>query len=76
MFDWIERGSYLGIILFLTLTGIGLPIPEEVPIVAAGLASKAAALKWYYALPAEVPRSWGTTARLYRTPMTPEQIKV
>jgi membrane protein DedA with SNARE-associated domain len=52
MFDWIERGSYLGIILFLTLTGIGLPIPEEVPIVAAGLASKAAALKWYYALPA------------------------
>ena len=52
MFDWIERGSYLGIILFLTLTGVGLPIPEEVPIVAAGVASKAAALKWYYALPA------------------------
>ena len=52
MFDWFERGSYLGIILFLTLTGIGLPVPEEVPIVAAGVASKAAALKWYYALPA------------------------
>ena len=52
MFDWIERGSYLGIVLFLTLTGLGLPIPEEVPIVAAGVASKAAALKWYYALPA------------------------
>jgi len=52
MFDWLERGSYLGIILFLTLTGIGLPIPEEVPIVAAGVASKAGALKWYYSLPA------------------------
>jgi membrane protein DedA with SNARE-associated domain len=52
MFDWIERGSYLGIVLFLTLTGLGLPIPEEVPIVAAGVASKAGALKWYYALPA------------------------
>lgn len=53
MFDWIERGSYLGIILFLTLTGIGLPIPEEVPIVAAGVASRVKdGLKWYYALPA------------------------
>jgi membrane protein DedA with SNARE-associated domain len=52
MFDWFERGSYLGIILFLTLTGIGLPVPEEVPIVAAGVASRAGALKWYYALPA------------------------
>jgi membrane protein DedA with SNARE-associated domain len=51
MFDWFERGSYLGIILFLTLTGIGLPVPEEVPIVAAGVASSAGALKWYYALP-------------------------
>jgi membrane protein DedA with SNARE-associated domain len=52
MLDWIEQTSYLGIIVFLTLTGIGLPIPEEVPIVAAGVASKAGALKWYYALPA------------------------
>ena len=52
MFDWFERGSYLGIILFLTLTGIGLPVPEEVPIVAAGVASRAGALHWYYALPA------------------------
>jgi membrane protein DedA with SNARE-associated domain len=52
MFDWIERGSYLGIVVFLALTGIGLPIPEEVPIVAAGVASRAQALHWYYALPA------------------------
>ncbi len=52
MLSWIERGSYLGIILFLTLTGIGLPIPEEVPIVAAGVASRVEdGLKWYYALP-------------------------
>lgn len=51
MFDWFERGSYHGIILFLTLTGLGLPVPEEVPIVAAGVASRAEALKWYYALP-------------------------
>ena len=52
MFDWFERGSYLGIVVFLALTGIGLPIPEEVPIVAAGVASRAQALHWYYALPA------------------------
>jgi membrane protein DedA with SNARE-associated domain len=52
MFDWFERGSYLGIVFFLTLTGIGLPVPEEVPIVAAGVASRLAQLKWYYALPA------------------------
>ena len=52
MFDWFERGSYLGIVVFLALTGIGLPIPEEVPIVAAGVASRAQALQWYYALPA------------------------
>ncbi|MFM8804938.1 MAG: hypothetical protein ACKOK8_13675 [Planctomycetia bacterium] len=52
MFDWIERGSYLGIVLFLTLTGIGLPVPEEVPIVAAGVASRLQQLRWYYALPA------------------------
>ena len=52
MIEWFERGSYLGIVLFLTLTGIGLPVPEEVPIVAAGVASRAGALQWYYALPA------------------------
>jgi membrane protein DedA with SNARE-associated domain len=32
-------GSYLGIILFLVLTGCGLPIPEEVPLVLAGVLS-------------------------------------
>jgi membrane protein DedA with SNARE-associated domain len=52
MIEWFERGSYLGIVLFLTLTGIGLPVPEEVPIVAAGVASRAGGLQWYYALPA------------------------
>lgn len=31
--------SYFGIIAFLALTGFGLPVPEEVPIVAAGIMS-------------------------------------
>ena len=52
MIEWLEQGSYLGIILFLTLTGLGLPVPEEVPIVAAGVMTRAGHLHWYYALPA------------------------
>ncbi len=35
----VLNGGYLGIILFLVLTGCGLPIPEEVPIILAGVLS-------------------------------------
>jgi membrane protein DedA with SNARE-associated domain len=35
MSDYLS--SYLGIVVFLILTGCGLPIPEEVPIVTAGV---------------------------------------
>jgi membrane protein DedA with SNARE-associated domain len=35
----LNHGSYLGIIVFLILTGAGLPFPEEVAIVAAGVLS-------------------------------------
>jgi membrane protein DedA with SNARE-associated domain len=35
----IEHGSYLAIVIFLLLTGCGLPIPEEVPIVLSGVVS-------------------------------------
>ena len=35
----VTQGKYLGIILFLVLTGCGLPIPEEVPIILAGVLS-------------------------------------
>ncbi len=34
---FLAHGSYLAIIVVLILTGSGLPIPEEVPIVAAGI---------------------------------------
>ncbi len=36
---WDVVKGYLGITLVLVLTGMGLPVPEEVPIVAAGVAS-------------------------------------
>ena len=41
LFDHI---SYLGIIVVLILTGLGLPIPEEVPVIAAGIASSVGTL--------------------------------
>jgi len=39
MYDLISHGSYIAIVLVLTLTGIGLPLPEEVPVIAAGVLS-------------------------------------
>lgn len=36
---FLAHGSYLGIIAILVLTGTGLPIPEEVPVIAAGVLS-------------------------------------
>jgi membrane protein DedA with SNARE-associated domain len=36
---FLAKWGYVGIIVFLILTGCGLPIPEEVPIVGAGWAS-------------------------------------
>jgi len=40
MIDFLlAHGSYLGILVFMILTGAGLPLPEEVAIVAAGVLS-------------------------------------
>ncbi|HEX4129975.1 MAG TPA: DedA family protein [Pirellulales bacterium] len=36
----LEHGSYAGIIILLILTGAGLPIPEEVFVIFAGVASR------------------------------------
>ncbi len=40
----LDHISYLGIIIILILTGSGLPIPEEVPIIAAGIGSSVGTL--------------------------------
>jgi membrane protein DedA with SNARE-associated domain len=40
----LDHVSYIGIIVVLILTGSGLPVPEEVPIVAAGIASSVGTL--------------------------------
>lgn len=45
--DWLfQSGSYLGIFAFMVLTGCGLPIPEEVAIVYAGVQSSQGELAW------------------------------
>lgn len=50
MFQFLfDHLSYFGIIAFLALTGFGLPVPEEVPIVAAGIASSVGTLNPWWA---------------------------
>ena len=48
----LGHGSYLLIITVLVLTGSGLPIPEEVPIIAAGILASHGSLDPYWALAA------------------------
>ncbi|MBN1589391.1 MAG: DedA family protein [Pirellulales bacterium] len=53
MMDFLlDHGSYLGIIIFMILTGAGLPLPEEVAIVAAGILSSVGKLDPWLALSA------------------------
>jgi len=35
----VEHASYFGFIAFLAMCGVGLPIPEEAPLVLAGVLS-------------------------------------
>ena len=42
MFDGLRGYGYLGIIVYMILTGCGLPTPEEVAIIAGGVASEKA----------------------------------
>ncbi len=46
----LTHGSYLAIIVVLILTGSGLPVPEEVPIIAAGILSSHGQLHPWLAL--------------------------
>jgi len=39
MFELLSHSHYIGIVLVLVLSGFGLPIPEEVPVVMAGILS-------------------------------------
>lgn len=47
----IEQFTYLGIFLLLFGASLGVPIPEEGPIVAAGVLAHEAVIRWWIALP-------------------------
>jgi membrane protein DedA with SNARE-associated domain len=48
---FIEQFTYVGLFLVLFGAGLGLPVPEEVPIVAGGLLAHSNVVRWWIALP-------------------------
>jgi membrane protein DedA with SNARE-associated domain len=48
--ELIERFTYAGIFLVLFVAGLGVPIPEEAPILAAGILASQHVIKWWIAL--------------------------
>jgi membrane protein DedA with SNARE-associated domain len=48
--DLISQFGYLGIFIILVLGGLGLPIPEEAPIIIAGILSRNGKMHWIPAL--------------------------
>jgi membrane protein DedA with SNARE-associated domain len=49
--DFVENFTYLGIFAVLLLGSLGVPIPEEMPIVAAAVMSHEGIVRWWLALP-------------------------
>ncbi len=47
----IEHFTYVGLVVILFATGLDLPIPEEAPIVAAGVLAHEQVIRWWVALP-------------------------
>jgi membrane protein DedA with SNARE-associated domain len=47
----IEQLGYVGLFLILFLAGLGVPIPEELPIVTGGVLSHQLVLRWWITLP-------------------------
>jgi membrane protein DedA with SNARE-associated domain len=85
----VEHFTYAGLFAVLFLAGLGLPVPEEVPILAAGVLAHQAVVRWWIALPVcvagvlagdvvlyGVGRRWGEGIlrwRLVRRVLTPER---
>ena len=49
--DFLEHFTYAGIFLVLFVAGLGVPIPEEAPVLAAGVLSSVGTTRWWVALP-------------------------
>lgn len=49
--QFLEEFTYLGIFLVLFVSGLGLPLPEEVPVLASGVLAHEGVVRWWLALP-------------------------
>jgi membrane protein DedA with SNARE-associated domain len=49
--EFIEHFTYGGIFLVLLLGGLGAPIPEELPVLAAGALARQGVIRWWIGLP-------------------------
>ena len=86
---FVEQFTYLGIFAVLLLGSLGVPIPEEMPIIAAAVLTHAGLARWWLALPVcllgvlsgdvvlyWVGRQWGERVlnwRVVRLVLTPER---
>jgi membrane protein DedA with SNARE-associated domain len=87
--DFVEHFTHLGIFVVLLLGSLGVPIPEEMPIIAAAVLSHEGIVRWWLALPVcllgvlsgdmvlyWVGRHWGEQVlnwRLVRRVLSPER---
>lgn len=53
MLEHFDQYGYLGVFLALLASGLGFPLPEELPVIAAGImvGHEDTILRWYYMLP-------------------------
>ena len=86
---FVEHFTYLGIFAVLLLGSLGVPLPEEMPIIAAAVLSHEGIVRWWLALPAclvgvlsgdvvlyWIGRHWGEHVlnwRAVRLVLTPER---
>jgi membrane protein DedA with SNARE-associated domain len=49
--QFLEEFTYLGVFLVLFVAGLGIPIPEEVPILVGGVLSHEGVVRWWLMLP-------------------------
>ena len=89
--ELLQRSTYPGILAALLLGSLGVPIPEEMPIVAAGILSHQGLARWWLALPVcvlgvlsgdtvlyWVGRRWGERVlgwRVVRRVLTPPRVE-
>ena len=48
---FIEEFTYAGVFLVLFVAGLGVPIPEELPILVSGILAREGLVRWWLALP-------------------------